>query len=534
MRPELASDVDRWCRRAAMNANPSSTDAQRDDDHERLVTAQPGSAPAQHVERRAARPRRGRRRGARRPCRRASPTARAAVAGCALSTATRASSPIRAGQHRVREQPDAEGREDVAEARVAAAASPGSITVRHATARTSTESEVERDRERRPSSSRRSRTRPRPRPSSARATRSERRARRARRATSADAHPAAASERDPHAAAAGTRVVAGDQLVDPGEPRRDPVPGVALARELARGRPERAAAASSSSSAITACASASGSPGGTGRPVSRRHHLAVAGDVGGDRRRRARERAREHHPEALAAERGRDERLRAEQLLGQLVLREEAEHVDPARRTPSRDCEQRDGERVGADEAQPRAGRAVDLRPGAQQHVQALPRLLPADEDDAVLAAAGIGVRPGSTTPFGTISYSPGNQRGGRVARLLRDGDPVVDPVEQEAPGRHARASSSASRPDAWKVATTGQRASARAAMHGIGVIGSCRWRTSKRSRSSARRMRQIAARAEDDVRQRAVRGHDHRAADRDHVGRAAARGGRGAGGARA
>ena len=56
--------------------------------------------------------------------------------------------------------------------------------------------------------------------------------------------------------------------------------------------------------------------------------------------------------------------------------------------------------------------------------------------------------------------------------------------------------------------------------MHGIGVIGSCRWSDVEllaRERLPDARDR---ARAEDDVRQRAVRRHDHRAADRDHVRR--------------
>jgi hypothetical protein len=49
------------------------------------------------------------------------------------------------------------------------------------------------------------------------------------------------------------------------------------------------------------------------------------------------------------------------------------------------------------------------------------------------------------------------------------------------------------------------------------GVIGSCTWITSKRSRSKIRLMRR-GRRAEHDVRQRAVRRHDHRAPDGHHV----------------
>ena len=47
--------------------------------------------------------------------------------------------------------------------------------------------------------------------------------------------------------------------------------------------------------------------------------------------------------------------------------------------------------------------------------------------------------------------------------------------------------------PEAWKVATTGQRAQAIAAVQMTGVIGSCRWSTSNRSRSSTCFMRGIA-----------------------------------------
>ena len=44
--------------------------------------------------------------------------------------------------------------------------------------------------------------------------------------------------------------------------------------------------------------------------------------------------------------------------------------------------------------------------------------------------------------------------------------------------------------PEAWCVATIGVRARARTATQMAGVIGSWRWRTSNRSRSSARRIR--------------------------------------------
>ena len=55
--------------------------------------------------------------------------------------------------------------------------------------------------------------------------------------------------------------------------------------------------------------------------------------------------------------------------------------------------------------------------------------------------------------------------------------------------------------------------------MHVTGVIGSCRWRTSNSLPLEHPPDPEDRAGAEDDVRQRAVRGHDHRASDRDHVG---------------
>src|SRR5580765_3306157 len=49
-------------------------------------------------------------------------------------------------------------------------------------------------------------------------------------------------------------------------------------------------------------------------------------------------------------------------------------------------------ERVGPDQPQPRAGAPTDLRPRAEEHRQPLALVVAADEDDAVLAAAGVGM----------------------------------------------------------------------------------------------------------------------------------------------
>src|SRR5438477_35064 len=109
-----------------------------------------------------------------------------------------------------------------------------------------------------------------------------------------------------------------------------------------------------------------------------RHDVPVPGDVGCDNRRRARERARQHHAEALAAERGRDERLRGEKLGREGVLVEEAEHVDPVLGDVLTRQQEPDGERVGADDAQPRARPFPNRRPRAEQDLETLARLLPA------------------------------------------------------------------------------------------------------------------------------------------------------------
>ena len=67
--------------------------------------------------------------------------------------------------------------------------------------------------------------------------------------------------------------------------------------------------------------------------------------------------------------------------------------------------------------------------------MQPLPRLLPAGEDDGVLAAARVG-SSGMRTPFGITSQVARHPARGRVARLLGDGDAAVDALDEEAPDR--------------------------------------------------------------------------------------------------
>ena len=134
----------------------------------------------------------------------------------------------------------------------------------------------------------------------------------------------------------------------------------------------------------------------------RRQHLAVAGDVRRDDRKRARERPREHHAEALLPDRWRDERLRAEQRAGQLVLAEEPDDVDPVVGHAKPREEKPYRQRIGARDGQPKPRPRADLGPRPQQHLQPLPRLLAPGEDDPVLAAAGGRRRPGRARRSGS------------------------------------------------------------------------------------------------------------------------------------
>ena len=99
------------------------------------------------------------------------------------------------------------------------------------------------------------------------------------------------------------------------------------------------------------------------------------------------------------------------------------------------------------------------------------------------------GADSGTSTPFGITSYSPGSQRfwdsRARSDTAMRwSMRSIMKP--QSGPPYFIQPRS----PDAWNVATIGQRARMSAVRQIVGVIGSCRWMTSKRSRSSARVMR--------------------------------------------
>ena len=248
-------------------------------------------------------------------------------------------------------------------------------------------------------------------------------------------------------------------------------------------------------------------------------HLSIAGDVRRDGGERARERAREHHAEALLPDRRRDERLAAQERVRELVLAQEADDVDPVVGDAEPGEEEPNRERVGTCDREPEPGAAMDLRPGAKQHLQALSRLLSPGEDDPVLAVAGRRRLRGR----GRRSESPRTRRAASdsATRFARSETAMRWSIRSmRKPHTCTPYFIQPSSPDAWNVATIGQRARMRAVRQIVGVIGSCRWRTSKRSRSSARVVRKYDAGRQDDVRERPVRGDDHRAPDRDHVRR--------------
>jgi hypothetical protein len=151
-----------------------------------------------------------------------------------------------------------------------------------------------------------------------------------------------------------------------------------------------------------------------------------------------------------------------------------------------------------------------------QQHVQTLPRLVPAHEHDRVLAPIQLG-RLGEQDAVRNDLVVPREPARSGDAGLLGDGDPVVEPVEQESPRRLGE-------PEPAELARGMERADERRASH----------RQRPRADHRGHRLVQVEdveavrgedaaqphdrPRAQDDVRQRSVRRHDDRAADRYDV----------------
>ena len=179
----------------------------------------------------------------------------------------------------------------------------------------------------------------------------------------------------------------------------------------ARRRSSRARRAGSSHSERSASASSSGSPGVDQQAVAAvRHDLAVAGDLGGDDRRAGRKRLRQHHAEALAAERGRAQHVGLVQALPQLCV------VDAARAPRCRRCRPRPARAAARRRRPPRrspaaapgcagagrrmrtAGRAGPCAPPRARRTRCAARRLAASDPR--------GAAPRST-PLGITSYVP-------------------------------------------------------------------------------------------------------------------------------
>ena len=167
-----------------------------------------------------------------------------------------------------------------------------------------------------------------------------------------------------------------------------------------------------------------------------RHDLTVTIDVGRDDWRCAGEGSGEHHAEAFPTEGGSNKRFRPQQLRREVLLGEKAEDIDALVGDALAREEQAHGEWICADDTQPGTGAPADLGPGAQEHLQSFSRLLPSDEEDLVIPAVRIRVRRNENAVREDFVFA-GQPAVRGVTRVQRDRDPVVEPVDEEAPDRH-------------------------------------------------------------------------------------------------
>ena len=200
---------------------------------------------------------------------------------------------------------------------------------------------------------------------------------------------------------------------------------------------------------------------------------------------------------------------------GERLVVDEAEHVDPLLRHPQPGEQQPYGEGIGAEHAQADPA-AAQARPGPKQHRQPLARVVAAGEDDAVAAVPRVDALRDLDAVRDHLVLAR-RVGGGGEARLLRDGDAQVDPVEEEAPQRvreqaPGRVAGRVERRDGRPVPEGERR---RAEHRGERLVHVEEVEALARERPAQLRQR---ARAEDEVRERAVARHDHRAAERDHA----------------
>ena len=276
---------------------------------------------------------------------------------------------------------------------------------------------------------------------------------------------------------------------------------------------------SSSSSSTSAALQGAASPGGTRMPgLVVVGHLRVALDVGGDDRRGAGEGACEHHAEALAAERRRDEQAGGLELGGQVVVVDAAEQVDPVERESLPARQPAHGERVGADQAQARAGPRVHLRPGARGAPAAPLRGSFRPMKTTLPLRPPGSASGGRSMPFGITSNGP--PMCGSAARRADSETAIRWSIRLASTPQKSAAERVPAQPLARRVAGDDDRAGG--GREGVG-------REHRRERlvhvddvealplpDPAHAHERL--RAEDDVRERGVGGDDHRPPDRHHV----------------
>ena len=115
------------------------------------------------------------------------------------------------------------------------------------------------------------------------------------------------------------------------------------------------------------------------------------------------------------------------------LVRHDPEHVDPSLVAPEPRLEEPVLQGVGPDQPEPGAGRAVDRRPGPQEHRQALPRVVASDEHDLVQAPLGVRLLGQNDSVRDDLEAGPEPARR-RLGRHPGHGDPRVDAFDQESP----------------------------------------------------------------------------------------------------
>ena len=171
------------------------------------------------------------------------------------------------------------------------------------------------------------------------------------------------------------------------------------------------------------------------------HHLAVAGDLGGDHRGAGRERLRQDHAEALAAQRGSTQHVGAVQAPPKLLVVHASERLDAVHAALDLGQQGLDALGVGADHLEARRDVLAQAGERRQQHGQALALLLAADEHDPQIVVDRL--RPArrgvEVDAVRDDVVRAAEETLARPARGLRNGDPRMQPVEDPARADRAR-----------------------------------------------------------------------------------------------